>query len=256
MSDPTVYNGVSDRRRRPTQGRAVGNTLAGSGDDRNVWKRKVPYARGDGVDRSSTAALRQPAATFSSTTTLTSTGRRLPSRRLLPLQTFQADGTVEDAANALIGHNRLPSTKTSLDAGFSGRLAQIQPSFRSSRQDAPVVLRQASESGLGVKTSSPTTRIGRLLESGSHLVKKLLVGSHKGDLTTLPLSILASRVMYLAVLLMALNMPEIYERLNQPPSWSYSPGRSLKGRDCIMSLYIEKMKVCLFLGYPEGMIER
>jgi len=256
MSDPTVNNGVSDRRRRPTQARAVGHTLTRTGDDQNAWKRKVPYARGDGIDRTSTAAASgQPSAAYGSNTTSTSTGRILPTRRLLPLQPLQADGTVEDAANVLIGNHRLPSAKPSLDVGFSGRGAPIQPSFRSSRQDALLVPRQASESGLVVKITTPTTRLGRLLDSVSQLGKKLLIGSHKGELSTLPLSILASRVMYLAVLLMALNMPEIYERLNQPPSWSYSPGRSLKGRDCIMSLYIEKMKVCLYFGYPEGMIE-
>jgi hypothetical protein len=242
MSDPGVKNGAnngpSERRRRPIH--TIGRTLEGSGNDLNVWKRRVPYSRGDGVEKSSTSAGRGKPSAIS---TSNSSDGRLSSRRpLLPSQPLQVDGTVEDAANALISNQRLPSTQKTLDGGFSGRLATIQRPF-SSRQEASAVPRQASESGLGAKNTSPTTKLGRHLEAVIQIGRKLLVGSHKGDLTTLPLSIVASRVMYLAVLLMALNMPEIYDRLNQPPKWSYSPGRSLKGRDCIMSLYIEKLKV-------------
>jgi hypothetical protein len=103
-----------------------------------------------------------------------------------------ACASVRGQPSAAFGSNTM-STST-------GSILPIQPSFRSSRQDASVVPRQASESGLGVKFTSPTTRLGHLLDSVSQLGKKLPVGSHKGDLTTLPLSILASRVMYLAVL--------------------------------------------------------
>jgi hypothetical protein len=242
MSDPSVNNGAYERRRRPNH--TVGRTLEGSSDDLNVWKRRVPYSRGDGVEKSSTSAGRGKPSAIS---TSSSGDGRLPSRRpLLPSQPLQADGTVEDAANALISTQRLPSIQKSLDAGFSGRLAPIRRPV-SSRQEASAVPRQASESGLGAKNTVPTTKLGRHLEAVIQLGTKLLLGSHKGDLTTLPFSIIASRVMYLAVLMMALNMPEIYDRLNQPPKWSYSPGRSLKGRDCIMSLYIEKLKVRNYL---------
>mmetsp|Transcript_19974 Transcript_19974/g.28417 ORF Transcript_19974/g.28417 Transcript_19974/m.28417 type:complete len:621 (+) Transcript_19974:79-1941(+) len=220
-------NGTFERRRRSTLGRSSERTDG----DLNVWKRRAPYTRQqvDGASKSLPPRHHPQGGVTSEETQSTLRQSSEPLR---------GDGTVEDTANILSQGKVLNSQRPSA-YGFSGRVVTKRPA--DGRPSEPT--RQASESGLDASNNSISkTKLHRLLEQVASIGRKLLVGSHKGDISTLPFSLVASRLMCFAILITALYIPDIYVKLNQPPPWSYSPGRSLNGRDCIMSLYIEKFK--------------
>jgi hypothetical protein len=216
----------------------------------NAWQRRTPYGGREGpsgganasfslLPRSSSQGVQVPGATSPSSAMPRS------SSILDSLYNNNEDMNIDDAVSSFITK---PGAK---DTGFSGRSApvvirRIAPSQKQQREDEDAMLqRLASDRGLeetSVMPYVPETTVEWLMYMLMKYIKLIMMGTHEGDLKTLPFTIMAPRILFVFVMTVAIYMPTIYDVANKPPMWDYSHTRSLKNRDCIMNLYIEKFK--------------
>ena len=255
----SIYNeslqSTLDRRRRLEQPLDNDNTFRSTSEGEDVsnsaWRRRNPYGGATTPRRSSESAdLRSQASIDSSSMSYPSPANSQSSAELHQqssniiesLYRTYEDVPIDDAVSSFIAKS------PSKDTGFSGRSAPVvirrSAAPTQKQQDeatAELLSRLASERGLSSEIE-PENSIEWLLFMFMKYIRFILFGEHQGDLKETPFSILAPRLLFLLVMTVALYMPTIYDVANKPPKWDYSPGRSLKNRDCIMNLYIEKFK--------------